>query len=201
MHPEIEAYLAERAFEAGRIGPDRRALLDRLGAFVRSRGGGAQVVFVCTHNSRRSQLAQVWAAAAAHRHGVALASYSGGTEATAFHPAAVEALRRAGVRLEPRAGSGGNPVYVADLGPESRLECFSKVYDQPPNPRDGFGAVMVCTDADEACPSVPGAAFRLGLPFEDPKVSDGTAAQGATYDERCAQIAREMLYAMARAAE
>jgi arsenate reductase len=80
------------------------------------------------------------------------------------------------------------------------MTCFSKPYDNDPNPKSAFGAVMVCTDADEACPFVPGAEFRLAVPFVDPKVSDNTPEEAATYDERCAQIAREMLYAMTVAA-
>ena len=48
---------------------------------------------------------------------------------------------------------------------------------------------MVCNDADQKCPTVPGATDRFAIPFVDPKVSDGTEAEAATYDERCAQIA------------
>jgi hypothetical protein len=74
------------------------------------------------------------------------------------------------------------------------LECFSKVYDAEPNPTSDFCAVMTCSEADKNCPAVRGAAIRISLPFEDPKVADGTPEEAATYDERCAQIAREMLF-------
>jgi hypothetical protein len=53
---------------------------------------------------------------------------------------------------------------------------------------------MVCAEANESCPIVPGADFRLGLPYQDPKAFDNTPQQNEKYDERCRQIAREMFY-------
>ena len=108
------------------------------------------------------------------------------------------AMERAGFRIE-KTTDDPNPIYhvrISDEGPAST--CFSKVYDGAPNPTQGFAAIMVCSDADRACPSVPGAIARFALPFVDPKISDGTPEEVATYDERCAQIAREMLYVMSR---
>lgn len=159
------------------------------------------MTFICTHNSRRSHLAQVWAATAAARYGFSqVYTYSGGTEATAFNSRAVAALERAGFDVL-KTSDDRNPVYhvryAADAAP---LTCFSKVYDQAPNPGDGFCAVMTCGDANERCPVVHGAAQRIAITYEDPKSADGTPAEAARYDERCAQIAREMLYAFDRAA-
>lgn len=195
MHPEVEAYLDARAAERDAIAPERLDELGRLAEIVRgltAGGAAASVVFVCTHNSRRSQLAQVWALAAAWRFGVALDAYSGGTEATAFHPSAVAALERAGVRITIEQ-PGENPVYAVGLGEGPVLRCFSTVHNEPPNPRSEHVAVMVCASADAACPAVPGASARLALRYDDPKVADGTPDEVRVYDERCAQICREML--------
>jgi len=74
------------------------------------------------------------------------------------------------------------------------MECFSKVYAAAPNPQADFLAVMTCSDADAACPQVKGATKRFSLPYDDPKVFDGTAEEVFKYDERCQQIAREMFY-------
>jgi arsenate reductase len=94
-----------------------------------------------------------------------------------------------------------NPIYHVRLGDAiAPLTCFSKVYDQAPNPREGFIAVMVCSDADKACPFVSGSLARIAIPCVDPKVADGTKGEALTYDERCEQIAREMLYVMAMVA-
>jgi hypothetical protein len=69
------------------------------------------------------------------------------------------------------------------------------VYADAANPQREFCAIMTCSQADEACPNVAGAANRIAIPYEDPKAADGTPEEAAVYDERCAQIARETLYA------
>jgi arsenate reductase len=203
LYPDLAAYLDAREAEFDEISAERRKVLDELASYVRRKAESAdpaELIFVCTHNSRRSHMSQIWAAAAAAREGVRIWTYSGGTESTAFNPRAVASIQRAGVRIE-KTTDANNPVYHARISDDlPAMTCFSKPYDNDPNPKKEFGAVMVCTDADEACPFVPGAEFRLAVPFVDPKVSDGTPAEAVTYDERCAQIAREMLYVMSRAA-
>lgn len=145
-------------------------------------------------------MGQVWAATAAAHHGIdGVRTYSGGTEATAFNPRAVAAMQRAGFAIENPGGQ--NPHYLvrfAETGPS--MECFSKSYDDPANPGEGFAAIMTCSEADEACPVVLGAALRLPLRYDDPKVADGTSEEAAAYDERCLQIATEMLYLFSRVA-
>lgn len=198
----VESYLRERAGEFTEIAPVRRALLEEVARFVEGRtrvAREARLTFICTHNSRRSQLAQVWAQAAAANYGVPnVHTYSGGTEATAFDPRAVAALERAGVSIEKKGG-GDNPFYEVRLfesGPP--LMTFSKRYGDKPNPTRGHCAVMTCSQADEACPVVEGAAMRVAIPYDDPKAADGTEAEAGIYDERCRQICREMLYAFSR---
>lgn len=204
LYPAIETYLRDREAELGRIDSERRADLERLAAYVRdaqSSADGAKLTFVCTHNSRRSHLAQLWAAAAAARCGLRVETYSGGTEATAFNPRAVAAVRRAGLRINDDGTSVANPRYdvrfADDAAPQT---CFSKVFDESPNPAAAFAAVMVCDDADRNCPYVPGAEARFALPYVDPKIADDTPEEASIYDERCEQIAREMLFVMTRAA-
>jgi arsenate reductase len=206
LGPSLAKYVVARTADFDAISSDRRAKLDELAAYIRRQRDTSEpvrLIFICTHNSRRSHMAQLWAAAAAARYGIDdVETYSGGTEATEFNPRAVEALRHAGFEIETTAPEVTNPKYLVRLSPASdALECVSKVYDQPPNPTSDFCAVMTCSAADEACPSVPGAALRLAIPYDDPKVADGTPKEAATYDERCAQIAREMLFAFSHAAE
>jgi hypothetical protein len=202
LYPELERYLSVVASEIDRIPADRQGALARLTEFVAERvatGQPARLTFICTHNSRRSQMAQIWAQTAAAHFGVpAVEAYSGGTEASAFNPRAVAALGRAGFRIEARTVDQ-NPVCAVQYGTEAEpMECFSKVFDQPPNPREGFAAVMTCSAADAACPVVLGAAERISLPYDDPQDFDGTDRETAAYDERCQEIACEMLYAFSR---
>jgi arsenate reductase len=203
LGPSLSKYVAARTAEFDEVAADRRATLDELAAYLRRQrdaGEPVRLVFICTHNSRRSHMAQLWAAAAAAFYRIEYVdAFSGGTEATAFNPRAVAALERAGFEIKTSAPGDANPRYLVRLSPSAdALECFSKVYDQAPNPTTDFCAVMTCSAADEACPRVPGATLQLAIPYDDPKVADGMPEEAATYDERCAQIAREMLFAFSR---
>ena len=203
--PALESFIAEAIAELDRIPAERRLQLDALALFVAERtrnGEQAALIFICTHNSRRSHMAQLWAQAATHHFGInGVETYSGGTEATAFNPRAVAALERAGFPIEATS-TGDNPMYVVRFSESAEpMECFSKVYDQPPNPTEGFCAVMTCGAADADCPIVFGAAERIAITYDDPKAADGTAEEAAVYDERCRQIAREMLYAFSRVSD
>ena len=202
--PDLRASVEQRLTEIDGIPAERRAALGPLAGFVSEKvdaGQPSRLVFICTHNSRRSHMAQLWAQTAAAVFSVpAVETFSGGTEATAFNPHAVAALRRAGFLIEPFT-DGKNPIYEVSFAPGMEpMQVFSKTLDTPPNPTDGFAAVMTCSDADRACPTVPGAAARIALPYDDPKASDGTAREAAAYEERCAQIAREMLWVFSQVA-
>ena len=183
---------------------ERRYELDKIARYIRSElaeDAPARLTFICTHNSRRSHLSQLWASTAATWYGVdGVETYSGGTEATAFNPRAVAALQRAGFAITAPEATA-NPRYEVRWGPEhSPVEAYSKVYDEAPNPTEDFAAIMTCSAADAACPFIPGAEVRVGIPYEDPKASDGTPAEAATYDARSRQIATEMFYVLRAAA-
>lgn len=192
-----------RDFEA--IPAQRRASLDRIAEFLvarRAADAPVRLTFICTGNSRRSHLGQLWSAAAAHYYGLErVDTYSGGTEPSAFNPRTIAAAERAGFVVERRGPAGDNPHYLVRFaGDTPAIEAFSKRYDDPVNPRADFVAVMTCSEADQGCPFIPGAALRVSLPYEDPKVADDTPEEAARYDERSRQIATEMLYLFSRAA-
>ncbi|MCA9173869.1 MAG: protein-tyrosine-phosphatase [Planctomycetales bacterium] len=177
---------------------ERRQLLDQAAAAIRKQladVGKAQLTFICTHNSRRSHLSQIWAQVAADYYGVAgVQTFSGGTEATACNIRTVRALRRAGLQVVATS-DGSNPRYLVQFAEDRpSLTAFSKVYNEDGNPRSGFLAMMCCADADENCPVVHGSVDRIPLHYVDPKVADGTDAEAATYDQRSRQIGAEMFY-------
>ncbi len=201
MHPRLEAYIRRALLHIDEIPDERKRALREISAFVvakRRVGQLAELTFVCTHNSRRSQMGQLWAAAAAAHFGIdGVRTYSGGTEATAFNPRAAAAMQRAGFVIENPGGD--NPRYEVTFDEDGPvIECFSKTYDDAVNPAQGFAAIMTCSDADEACPVLIGAALRTPIRYEDPKISDGTPEETAAYDARCLQIATEMLYLLSR---
>lgn len=200
MYPELEKYIETVKQNMDSVPVARKELLKEIAGYIGSvseAGTPAQLVFICTHNSRRSHLSQVWAATAAAHYGLEnkLQSFSGGTEATAFNPRAVAALERAGFQISNPGGE--NPKYrvrMADNGRE--MTCFSKIYDDPANPSQNFAALMTCSEADENCPFIPGADLRVAIPYVDPKEADGTENEAKAYDDRCLQIATEMFYMM-----
>lgn len=163
------------------------------------------LLFVCTHNSRRSQFAQFWGAVAISHFGASnLRSFSCGTEATACNERTIESLKRSGVDVEVIANKENltNPVYrCAFADPDQpadkeavTVELFSKAFGHASLPTSQVAAMMCCDDADTHCPNVPGAIARTALHYRDPKHSDGTAAESETYDERSLQIAAEMFF-------
>ena len=196
----VEAYVAERIEEFDQIRAERKIELDALSGYVTQRhahGLLARLTFVCTENSRRSQFAQIWSAAAVHHFSLdSVQVFSGGTDEAAFNQRAVGALRRAGMEVRPQRMSD-NPWYSVRFAERTEpVAMWSKLYNHSKNPKSSFAAVLVCDQAQEACPVVVGADRSLNLTYKDPKVSDGTGEEFDVYDERCAQIAREMLYVM-----
>jgi len=198
LYPELETFLNTLQRSAP-LPAMRQGILRGIADYISRKhrmDEVAELVFICTHNSRRSHMAQIWASVAAHYHGIDdMLAFSGGTEATAFHPNAIDALERAGCQID-RTG-GKNPVYLVRFSDSHRgIQAFSKKYNDKYNPNRGFCAVMTCADADEACPLVMGMDQRISITYEDPKESDGTSKEQDVYDARCRQIALEMFYMM-----
>lgn len=197
--PKLQQYADSLTLEFDQISEERKLALAQLANFVQKELSDSslpvKLTFICTHNSRRSHMGQIWAATAAAYYQInGIESYSGGTEATAFNPRAVAAMQRAGFGIENPGGD--NPRYVVHLSDgDAGLTCFSKVYNDTANPQKNFAAVMTCSQADADCPFIPGAKFRLSLPYNDPKEADNTPQEAERYDERCRQIGRELMYA------
>jgi len=199
LYSQLAAFVEEREAEFDRIPRERKAQLDQLSDYLRecqTSGKPALLIFICTHNSRRSHMSQLWAAVAAVHYGIEnVETYSGGTECTAFNPRAVAAMERAGFKVEIEKAVQ-NPKYHLSFADNSKPQtCFSKVYSEDTNPTADFCAVLTCSSADKNCPNVVGAIKRVAIPYEDPKIADGTPGESSKYDERSAQICRELLYA------
>lgn len=180
------------------IQEERKSILQPLIDFVQQKVSNqfeVNINFICTHNSRRSHLAQIWAqAAAAHFNIPNVHCYSGGTEETALFPKVAETLTNQGFSIL-KIAEAVNPVYAIKFS-ENALPIigFSKKYDSAFNPESEFAAIMTCSQADGGCPFIAGAEKRIPITFEDPKISDGTAEQTKVYAERSYQIATEMFY-------
>jgi arsenate reductase (thioredoxin) len=188
--------------EFDQIPAERKKILAQLTGFVQHRLDAQLPVylnFICTHNSRRSHLSQLWAQAAAHYFGVDdVYCFSGGTEATAFNPRAVKAMKDAGFLIEEKNG-GDNPRYEVRFAENAKtLLAFSKKFDDLSNQNTDFAAVMTCSHADDNCPVIAGASARIALTYDDPKNFDGTPLESAKYAERVHEIGREIMFAFSQ---
>ena len=201
MIASIEQACHQLTSRLNEIPENRRRLLNPLVEYIVTKvnqNEPVRLVYICTHNSRRSHLGQIWSAVAADYWGIeGIQTFSGGTEATAFHPHAIRALQSDGFVVE-KVSDGMNPIYLVEYAAGRELECFSKVYHHPSNPNSQFAAVMTCSDAEENCPFIPGVEFRIGTTYDDPKASDGTPHEATVYLERSHQIAMECLYVFSR---
>lgn len=177
---------------------ERKKVLQPLVDFIqdkRDKNEAANINFICTHNSRRSHLSQIWAQTmAAYFQVDKVVCYSGGTEATALFPVVAKTLQNTGFKVNT-ISQGNNPIYAIKYEDNSSpIIGFSKTFDDSFNPVSNFAAVLTCSQADEGCPFIAGAEKRIPVTYEDPKVFDNTPQQEEKYNERSLQIATEMFY-------
>ena len=200
LYPKLNKYCKERSMEFDSIDATRKIELQELATYLveqRDAKKTSNIMFVCTSNSRRSHMSQVWLQTAAAYYKVPnIYTFSGGTEQTRVNEHAISALRRAGFEIYSN-NQAENPLQYVRIAEQSNpWAIFSKKYTDSTNPKTNFAAIMVCTEADKACPLVDGADIRIAIPYQDPKAFDKSTLRDAKYDERCRQIAREMFYVM-----
>lgn len=198
MYQDIKNIIAD--FDERIISVERKEILQPLINYIQTKKNNNERIrlnFICTHNSRRSHLSQIWAQTMAYHFNIKNTyCYSGGTEATAMYPKVAETLRNQGFQIQVLS-ENENPVYAVKYDAnEHAVICFSKVYSNDFNPKNNFGAIMTCNNADEGCPLVIGAEARFPIKYDDPKTFDGTALQSAKYAERSLEIAKEMWWVM-----
>ena len=202
LNGEIEKFCKELESDTEIIPYERKEKLSKLSNYISNEikeGQTPKIVVICTHNSRRSHIGQIWLAAGADYFQLPeIQTFSGGTEATAFNIRAVKAFQRIGFDISAMEETK-NPIYQISWKKGMKpYQAFSKRYEEEPNPKEKFAAVMVCSEADEGCPFVFGCDFRLSLPFEDPKEFDETELETEKYDEKVRQIGREMLFVISQ---
>lgn len=198
LFPTIQTFFNSAASEFIQIPSERKNALKELSQYISQKKinkNEVSLTFICTHNSRRSHIAQIMAQAAAAYFGINHVNcFSGGTEVTAFNKNAVNALRKIGFEITAITNTS-NPFYEVKYSSNfPALMAFSKEYSSTANPQKNFGAILTCNQADASCPIVNGADGRFKISYQDPKLFDGTPEQDQVYAERCKQIAIEMLY-------
>jgi len=180
------------------VANERKEVLNPLIIYIQNKVNSDEEIslnFICTHNSRRSHLSQIWAQTMAYHFNIQnVFCYSGGTEATAMFPKVGEILENQGFKIQ-KLSIESNPVYAVKFDEnQPPIICFSKTYFDDFNPKSNFGAIMTCNNADEGCPMVFGAETRFPIKYDDPKAFDGTDLMNEKYTERSLQIASEMYF-------
>lgn len=196
LYSTLKEYL--KKINTNSISNDRKEVLQPLVEYIQNKvelNKQIRINFICTHNSRRSHLSQIWAQTAASFYQINnVFCYSGGTEATALFPMVAKTLANSGFNVLT-VMNGDNPVYAIKYAPnEHPIIGFSKRYDDAFNPESEFAAIMTCSQADGGCPFIAGAEKRIPITFDDPKEFDNTPLQEEKYQERSLQIATEMFF-------
>lgn len=184
------------ALENLTIDENRKQLLKSIAVYIAQQVTANKKVnlnYICTHNSRRSQLAQVWSSYATNYYKFSdINSFSGGTAATAFYRNTVKTLQEVGFTFQIIEFSHQNPVYAINYkNGINPIVGFSKLYDDEYNKKP-FIAITTCSNAAENCPFITDAIERFHLPFNDPKTFDNTLYQSEKYLEINQQIAGEI---------
>jgi len=198
--PSLHPYVNEVAHELNAVPRERKVVLDDIASGINAQleaGKPAYLTFICTHNSRRSHMSQIWAQTAAYYYDLnKVSAYSGGTEVTACNCRTITAMRRVGFDIKD-ATAGDNPVYLVKYAEDRPpIRAYSKLYNADANPKQDFIALMTCSSADKSCPVVKGSVARYAIHYADPRLCDDTPTETTAYNERCREIAREMFYIM-----
>jgi len=201
MNKKLKTYIQKVILDIDKIPDKRKKLLSDIVDYIKQgclNENRANIIFICTHNSRRSQLAQCWSIASYQYYKLKnIKFFSGGLEITSFNLNALNALKRSGFIIDQK-----EHTYLLKTSKNSGgQKFFSKMYDYKSNPKRKFLAIMTCSDADKKCPVVRGADKRTFLPYQDPRISDGSGLEKSAYDQSCYIIAQEMFYIMKKARE
>jgi protein-tyrosine-phosphatase len=199
LYNNLQQAIAKLELEFDSIPESRKQELKEIALTIKNSltlFGRADLTVICTHNSRRSQLGQLWLKVAALHYGITnIYTFSGGTEATAFNIRMVNALHDFGFKVK-NLDETLNPKYHIKLADndDTMDVLYSKVYNESYNPQQNFIALLVCNSADKGCPIVAGAFRRISLPYLDPKEFDDTNLEKEKYLEKVNEIGREMLF-------
>lgn len=202
MYTTIKSYCDSLIQQFDTISISRKNLLEEISNYIKSKkleNKPINLVYICTHNSRRSHFGQIWSAVAANYYHINnVHTFSGGTEATVFNINAINAIKKVGFDVKKIDEKINATYHIYFDESENPIQCFSKVYNDLINPNKEFAAIMTCSDAEENCPFILGIELRIGTTYNDPKEFDNTPLQDAKYDERCKQIALETLYVFSK---
>ncbi len=150
LFPKLDQFVSQ--IHVDQVPIERKTILQPLIDFIKYKAENEEPIlinFICTHNSRRSHFAQIWAqTAAAHFDVKNVTCFSGGTNTTALFPKVIETLKEIGFEINLLAAAN-NPIYTIKYSQNvNPIIGFSKPVDHKFNPVSGFAAIMTCSQAD-----------------------------------------------------
>jgi arsenate reductase len=197
MNTKIKSLCESLINQFDSIPEKRKEILTKITQYIQTRKDSNQpisLVYICTHNARRSFFGQIWAQTASSYYQIPnVTCSSGGMEVTECHPNSIATLKNQGFDIQQKT-ENKNPIYSVSIDRDTVIDCFSKLYDDSSNPKNDFAAIMVCSDAETNCPFIPEAALRISTTYDDPKEFDGTPMEKEGYLKRANQIALECLF-------
>jgi len=146
------------------------------------------LLFVCTHNSRRSQFAEIWAKTIAFIYNKKINIFSAGITEENFNWRAINVLQKIGFSI-----TNDSKYHVEFSKNHKPIKMYSKTIDHI-NSENPLIAVMICAEANADCPNVNTAIKKRLLSYLDPKKWDNTKLEKIKYLETCTMIATEISY-------
>lgn len=180
------------------ISVERKLVLEPLIKYIQKKCDeelSINLNFICTHNSRRSHFAQIWAQVASSYYNLkSVSCFSGGVEVTSLYAMVYKTIIKQGFQIS-LIESQSNPIFAIKYA-ENALPIigFSKKYNDQLNPSSKFAAILTCTSAEENCPVIDGAELRIAIAYEDPKFADDTSNATEIYLQKSIEIAAEIFY-------
>ncbi len=140
------------------------------------------IVFICTHNSRRSQLCEFWAKYFSNHYEKNLNFYSAGVEKTEVYNGVFKALLRCGIKRL------NNKLIVEKKSIRLESKTLEEIHLK------SFISIFNCSDAEKNCPIDFRSIANINLKYEDPKRFDGSSLEEDEYFKTSYKIARELNY-------
>ncbi len=141
------------------------------------------VVFLCTHNSRRSQYCEIWGNYFSSVYKKSITFLSAGAVKTKVHKQIYKSLERVGVKVDRNSSINIENITIIP---------FSKTLSDINKKQ--FISIMTCSNYEKTCPFDPRSLINLQLFYKDPKRYDNSNREAEEYDKTSFMIACEINY-------
>tara|TARA_Y100001949_G_C15986510_1_gene330879 strand:+ start:2001 stop:2567 length:567 start_codon:yes stop_codon:yes gene_type:complete len=162
----------------------RKKRLDNIASVINENLNKTRsIVFLCTHNSRRSQICEVWGKVFAEIYRKKININSAGAFKTVVHSQVYESIVKCGLVVDNK-----KEIFFD----KKKFKLNSKTIDSLT--MKNFIAVMTCSNAEKSCPNDPRSIRNIKMFFNDPRIYDETDKMSREYLNTTIYIAEELNY-------